>query len=298
MKTNVVMFLLVSSFALGVELQDFSVTSPYVATWNRVPVILGQAQESAIDSSRPLISCERVRKESTVAAALLNEIFQEQEKLLVLLERLKDASQEEISRLLKAALDVEADIEAKQVRLETVFPPQFQEKDRTRTITWQVRSQDLVGANGLSDARKFEWAQLEVLSGHGGWFGRFFSSPGARRPMCARFDAFIRAFDGQPERKREVTEAFSVLLRSINEHFTIGTPGRRGIVDWQGPQGIQLVQELSPMEACVGHLSLASALLVDYEIEPQEAYPNPVLSPDPSIRYLGMGPVVLSFFVR
>jgi len=277
------------------SLEDFSGNGSYLYRWKRVPVAVAQAESSAINSGEPLISCERVREVSQVASALLKEIFQEQEKLLGILEHLRDASQEELEELLHKAREVAEGILQKTKKLSEIFPPSLQKKDRIRTLSWTIPPGELVHPTEIDRIKKFEWAQLEVLSGQGGWTGRFLSGASAERPMARRFQEFLRIFDGDPVKKLEIEKAFSFLLRTIQEQFNAGTPGSRGMVDWQGANAIQLVQELSPVEGCVGSMLLSSSLLVDFEIQADEVYPNPALSLDPSIKYLGMGPVVLVY---
>ena len=99
-----------------------------------------------------------------------------------------------------------------------------------------------------------------------------------------------------PDLKAQIENEFAGLLRAINLRFASGTPGARGQIDWQGAGDIKLMQELSPVEACVPHLHLTSALLLDFDVRPPEEYPNPEFTSDEKSFRLGMGPAVLRYY--
>lgn len=280
-----------------IRLEDTYAVEKSIYRWERVPVLFGRSAISHIDSSRPIIPCERVLKGSAAAQALLKQIFQEQEEMLELIESLKGASPEEIERLLHRLRAKLRKIEVLQERLPALYPPEFQEKDRVRTLSWDLKPSDFVPASRFPKIPKIEWAQLEVLAGDGGWFGTFLTEPSAKRPTRQRFEEFVKLFERDPAMQRELRRAFGLLLKEINEQFAEGTPGSHGMVDWQGgDKVIQLMQELSPVEACVPHVALTSSLLLDLEFASAEEYPSPEYpSTDKTIR-LGMGPLLLTYY--
>lgn len=279
-----------------IAIKDIYGVDSSVYRWDRVPVLLGRAEVSALNSSRPPISCERVLDAAEAASALLKKIFQEQEELTKVLDRLKDASPNEIQAILDEVRRIAAQVEEDHQKLQKLYPAEFQEKDRVRTVYWKINPQDFASLRTFPRIPKIEWAQYEVLSGEGGFFGKFIPQPANERPIKVRFNEFLKRFDRMPDLKAQIENEFSGLLRSINLRFASGTPGARGQIDWQGSGEIKLMQELSPVEACVPHLHLTSALLLDFDVRPPEEYPNPEFTADDQSFRLGMGPVVLRYY--
>jgi hypothetical protein len=142
---------------------------------------------------------------------------------------------------------------------------------------------------------RIEWAQLEVLSGEGGWTGTFTRQPAEARPIRRRFNEFLARFDRTPALKADIEREFGYLLQSIQHRFAAGTPGARGQIDWQGQGEIRLMQRLSPVEACTPYVFLTSSVLLDFDVRPPEDYPHPDFDPRGSAFRLGMGPLILMY---
>lgn len=283
-------------FLERIAIEDTYSTDSTVYRWQKVPVLFGRSATSQIDSSRPIIPCERVLKGSHEAQALLKKIFQEQEAMLRLVESLKDASPEELEWKLHLLRKKLRQIEKMQTYLSTLYPIEFQQKDRVRTLSWLLKPTDFANLQTFPHLPKIEWAQFEVLSGEGGWFGTFLTKPSSERPIRQRFESWWERFRNSPQMQAELQAAFSSILKQIQEHFSSTSPGSHGIIDWQGggPE-IQLMQELSPVEACVPHVALTGSLLLDLKSEPSEEYPNPTYPSHENMVQLGMGPVLLTY---
>jgi len=279
-----------------ISLQETYATSKDIYRWQRIPTLFATSQISAIDSSRPLIACERVLNATQAASALLKQIFQEQERLAELLEILKGASPSQIEEQLHKVRKSVKKIEALKQKLIVIFPIEYQEKDRVRTLRWKLDPYDFADLTVFPRAPRIEWAQLEILAGDGGWFGSFHSLPSSERPMKKRLESFLAVFNENPPLQHQIRNEFDLFLRSIVEQFASHTLGSRGIVDWQGSSPVELIQELSPVEACIPHVFFTSSILFDYDIRPPEEYPNPEFIPSETTFRLGMGPVLLTYY--
>ncbi len=232
-----------------------------IIKWYRPLYLFATVENTPLSPDKPVRDCREVIATMRRATSLLDRLMLEHKNLANYIEYYSRSNSETLKRILPEVNRRKLLLLALQKEAEKAYPKDLTEKDRVRTLSWNLVHKNFPSIS-LYTTSKLEWGHFIVTQGESPPLEN--SCRPEERPVLKEFLPGTAISGTQAENPNEG-------------------------IQWQGPGPIQITETLSPSEACMSQYNIVGSLLLDLR------HDRMVRGQPETYRFYAQGPVILYY---